>query len=137
MSPQLAQSSQIDQIPKTYFKKRIEFLNTYKGWSARQPYIVLYGRPNGLKCHRLGCTTPKSIGTAVVRNRFRRRCRELFKKMDLSDFPKPMDFHVFVGNKRVKKEVFKDVSYPQFKEQMEKAFGRFAGFAKKPRHKSH
>ena len=41
--------------------------------------LVLYARPNRLGVNRLGITTGKKLGHAVVRNRARRRLREVYR----------------------------------------------------------
>ena len=50
-----------------------------KGKSAVTPFLVLYCRPNGLDRNRLGVTVSTKLGGAVVRNRARRRLREVFR----------------------------------------------------------
>ena len=50
-----------------------------KGKSAVTPFLVLYCRPNGLGRNRLGVTVSTKLGGAVVRNRARRRLREVFR----------------------------------------------------------
>ena len=42
-------------------------------------YLVLYARPNRLGINRVGITTGKKLGHAVVRNRARRRLREFYR----------------------------------------------------------
>ena len=42
--------------------------------------LVLFIRPNDMGEVRLGLTATKKTGTAVVRNRIRRRLREIFRK---------------------------------------------------------
>ena len=57
-----------------------EFRRIYsKGKSAVTPYLVVYCRPNRLGHNRLGVTVSVKLGKAVVRNRARRRLRELFR----------------------------------------------------------
>ena len=41
--------------------------------------LVLYARPNRLGVNRVGITTGKKLGHAVVRNRTRRRLREIYR----------------------------------------------------------
>ncbi len=41
--------------------------------------VVLYVRPNGLTVSRAGVTTPRGVGGAVRRNRWRRRLREALR----------------------------------------------------------
>ena len=50
-----------------------------KGKSAVSPTMVLYCRKNGRRESRLGLTTGTKLGHAVVRNRVRRRFRELYR----------------------------------------------------------
>ena len=50
-----------------------------KGRSAVTPFLVLYCRPNGQDHNRLGVTVSTKLGGAVVRNRARRRLREVFR----------------------------------------------------------
>ncbi len=42
-------------------------------------YLVLYARPNRTATNRVGITTGKKLGKAVVRNRVRRRLREIYR----------------------------------------------------------
>lgn len=50
-----------------------------KGKSAVAPTMVLYCRKNGRRESRLGLTTGTKLGHAVVRNRARRRLREVYR----------------------------------------------------------
>lgn len=61
-------------------KKNSDFRRLYaKGKSAVTPYLVLYARPNRLGENRLGYTVSAKLGHAVVRNRVRRRLREIVR----------------------------------------------------------
>ena len=42
-------------------------------------YLVLYARPNRSGSNRVGITVGKKLGGAVVRNRTRRRLREIYR----------------------------------------------------------
>lgn len=42
-------------------------------------YLVLYARPNRSTANRVGVTVGKKLGKAVVRNRVRRRFREIYR----------------------------------------------------------
>ena len=50
-----------------------------RGKSAVTPHLVLYVRPNGQRRNRLGVTVSTKLGGAVVRNRARRRLREVYR----------------------------------------------------------
>lgn len=50
-----------------------------RGRSAVTPFLVAYCRPNGRDHNRLGVTVGTKLGGAVVRNRARRRLREVFR----------------------------------------------------------
>ena len=61
-------------------KTNHEFRRLYqKGKSAVTPFMVVYCRPNRLGHNRLGITTSVKLGKAVVRNRCRRRIREVYR----------------------------------------------------------
>lgn len=50
-----------------------------KGNSAVSPNMALYVRKNGREHNRLGFTVSTKVGKAVVRNRTRRRLREVYR----------------------------------------------------------
>ena len=50
-----------------------------KGESAVGSFCVVYCRRNGLRENRLGLTVSTKLGKAVLRNRARRRLRELYR----------------------------------------------------------
>ena len=61
-------------------KKNHEFQRLYrKGTSAASSTMVLYCRKNGLGRNRLGLTASVKLGSAVTRNRCRRRMREVYR----------------------------------------------------------
>ena len=61
-------------------KENRDFRRIYsRGRSAVTPFLVLYCRPNGRGHNRLGITTSTKLGCAVVRNRARRRLREVYR----------------------------------------------------------
>ena len=61
-------------------KKNSEFRRLYaKGKSAVNPYLVVYCRRNRGGVNRLGYTVSTKLGHAVVRNRVRRRLREIVR----------------------------------------------------------
>ena len=55
------------------------FRRLYATQGFANGYLVLYARPNRLGQNRVGITTGKKLGHAVVRNRARRRLREAYR----------------------------------------------------------
>lgn len=67
------------QFSKSLKKSHI-FRRLYrKGRSAANGYLVLYCRKNGTGENRVGLTVSSKLGCAVVRNRVRRRLREIYR----------------------------------------------------------
>ncbi|MBX7497150.1 ribonuclease P protein component [Qipengyuania sp. 6B39] len=58
-------------------RKRSDFLAANRGLRVARPGFVLLARPNDGQGKRYGITVTKKIGNAVVRNRMKRRFREL------------------------------------------------------------
>jgi ribonuclease P protein component len=59
--------------------KRADFLAANAGIRNARAGFVLLTRPNGGQGMRFGITVTKKIGNAVVRNRMKRRFRELLR----------------------------------------------------------
>ena len=68
----------MDQQP-IVMRKRADFLAANRGLRVARPGFVLLFRPNGGLGIRYGITVTKKIGNAVVRNRMKRRFRELLR----------------------------------------------------------
>ena len=61
-------------------KKTDDFRLVYKkGTSCADKYIVLYVRENGLSKNRLGISCSKKVGNSVIRHRFSRLVREVYR----------------------------------------------------------
>lgn len=65
--------------PVTVLRKRAEFLAANKGLRNARPGFVLLTAANEGQGMRFGVTVTKKIGNAVVRNRMKRRFRELLR----------------------------------------------------------
>ena len=76
--------------------KRADFLAANKGLRNARVGFVLLTRPNGNKGVRYGITVTKKIGNAVVRNRMKRRFRELLRDA-LPGRGLPDHDHVLIG----------------------------------------
>ena len=55
------------------------FRRLYHTSGVANGFLVLYTRPNRLEINRVGITVSKKLGHAVVRNRVRRRLREVYR----------------------------------------------------------
>ena len=61
--------------------RRGEFRRVYEEGQRRSTSLcAIFFRPNGLSWTRLGITAPARLGSAVVRNRAKRRLREVFRR---------------------------------------------------------
>jgi ribonuclease P protein component len=60
---------------------RPEFERVYRNGKRRSSrlFAILYA-PNGLSCSRFGMSVGRALGGAVVRNRIRRRVREVLRR---------------------------------------------------------
>jgi ribonuclease P protein component len=53
-----------------------------RGRRVHTKYLTLVGRPNTLDRDRLGIIASRRLGGAVVRNRAKRRVRDVFRRLD-------------------------------------------------------
>ena len=65
--------------PPSTIRKRADFLAANRGLRVARPGFVLLAHPNGGRGKRFGITVTKKVGNAVVRNRMKRRFRELLR----------------------------------------------------------
>ena len=100
--------------------KRADFLAANKGLRNARTGFVLLTRPNGGEGVRYGITVTKKIGNAVVRNRMKRRFRELLRaalpKQGLANHD-----HVLIGRMG---GIERD--FAQMEEELSKALARAA-----------
>ena len=80
-------------------RKRSDFLAANRGLRVARPGFVLLAHPNGGAGKRFGITVTKKIGNAVVRNRMKRRFRELLRDA-LPEEGLPGHDHVLIGRDR-------------------------------------
>ena len=77
-------------------RKRSDFLAANRGLRVARPGFVLLANPNGGKGTRYGITVTKKVGNAVVRNRMKRRFRELLWAA-LPEHGLPDHDHILIG----------------------------------------
>jgi len=67
--------------PPDRIRRRPEFLQAYEqGTKHHGRYMTVFARPNASDRPRLGVSATRKLGPAVVRNRAKRRARELFRR---------------------------------------------------------
>ena len=76
--------------------RRSDFLAANRGLRIARPGFVLLARPNQGEQMRFGITVTKRIGNAVVRNRMKRRFRELLRDL-LPQHGLAATDHVLIG----------------------------------------
>lgn len=76
--------------------RRADFLAANRGLRVARPGFVLLAHPNDGKGKRFGITVTKKVGNAVVRNRMKRRFRELLREA-LPEQGLPDHDHVLIG----------------------------------------
>ena len=77
-------------------RKRADFVAANRGLRVARPGFVLLAHPNAGLGKRYGVTVTKKIGNAVVRNRMKRRFRELARAI-LPEAGQPGADHVLIG----------------------------------------
>lgn len=98
--------------------KRSDFVAANKGLRNARPGFVLLTRPNQGAGVRYGITVTKKIGNAVVRNRMKRRFRELLREALPARGLQDHD-HVLIGRAGGVERAFSVMS-----EELEKALAR-------------
>jgi ribonuclease P protein component len=84
--------------PYTVITKRADFLSANRGkrFATSGFVLLVHDRKDDDPAIRLGITITKKVGNAVVRNRMRRRFRELMREM-LNDNGKAGADHILIG----------------------------------------
>ena len=82
------------------------FRRLYSTSGQANSYLVLYARKNRTGTNRVGITVSKKLGHAVVRNRVRRRLREVYR-LNESRFQPGWDIVVVARTKAIHAEFAK------------------------------
>ena len=77
------------------------FRRLYATSGHANSFLVLYARPNRTATNRVGITAGKKLGHAVVRNRIRRRLREVYR-LNESRFAPGWDIVVVARSRCIK-----------------------------------
>ncbi len=93
-------------------RSNMEFRKVYSGgktyWNRN---LVLYVRKNNLSHNRVGYSITKKVGNSVVRNKIRRRMKEIYR-LNLSELKGDYDL-IFIPKKNVV-----DISYKELESAM-------------------
>ena len=104
--------------PPGKLRKRREFLSANSGIRVPMPDFILLVNPAGGDVPRVGFTVSRKVGNAVVRNRARRRLRELARRL-VPVLGVPGADHVFIARAREAETPFFELAAA-----MEKALGK-------------
>lgn len=84
------------------------FRRLYKAGGQAGPFLVLYARRNRTETNRVGITVSKKLGKAHIRNRIRRRLREVYR-LNEDKFQPGWDI-VVVARSRALKADFRELT---------------------------
>ncbi len=107
-------------------RKRPEFLRTQRGGKRRAgAHFIVYARPNDHQWSRLGVTASRKVGKANVRNWWKRRVRDIFRR-NKQQIPPGFDFVVIIKASGERDD------YPTLRKELLKLF-RSGAKAARPR----
>lgn len=99
-----------------------DFLRLYKqGKYINSKECVVYYLPNKLPFNRIGITTSKKVGNAVLRNRARRVIKAEYRKNELSF---PVGFDIVIVARSEACDVKSDIVGKFFKEKVSKIISK-------------
>lgn len=101
-------------VRKVDFRRLVE-----KGHRLRaEAWLVVNYERNNIDELRLGCTMSRKVGSAVLRNRLRRWCREWFRKLES---PQPFDINLLFLERK-DKNFYKNLKHDDLNETLQDAY---------------
>ena len=98
-------------------KKKKQFAYIYKkGTKKSTRYITLFTIPSKFLSYKIGYSVSKKIGKANVRNKVKRRLKEIVR---LSNFPKEYTNYVLMA-----REGIENLSFDELKNQVKEIFSK-------------
>ena len=82
-------------LPQERLRRRADYLRSYRTGRRRHGALaIVYFAPNQLGHPRLGITASRKVGPAVVRQRLKRRIREIYRRWEDRGTLPPLDLVV-------------------------------------------
>lgn len=105
--------------PHERLRRRGDYLRCYRtGRRVHGPQATLHFAPNQLEHPRIGITASRKVGRAVVRQRLKRRVREIYRRWSERSQLPPLDVVVHL------KPAAADSTFPDFRSELLRQLGR-------------
>lgn len=114
--------------PEHKLRRRADYLRCYRtGRRVHGQWATLHVVPNQLEQPRLGITVSRKVGRAVVRQRLKRRVREIYRRWSQRSHLPPLDVVVHL------KPAAAQASFPSLSRELLRQFGRLRADARERR----
>ena len=99
-------------------KKNKQFSYIYKkGLRKSTKYLTLFKTESKFKCYKIGFSVSKKIGKANVRNKIKRRMKEIVR---INQFPKDYSNYVLMA-----KEGIQNLSFLEIEKEIKEIFNKW------------
>ena len=99
--------------PEERLRRRTDYLRCYRTGRRRHgPLAIVYFAPNQLAHPRIGITASRKVGKSVVRQRLKRRIREIYRRWQGRALLPPVDLVVHLKPESGKSD------FPAFREEL-------------------